>query len=318
MASSDSDSSSSRSTSPELVTKKEKKLANLAKGKESSDDDTSDSGSDSGSDTDSDSDSDDSKEMKPSTSSGSKVAISGPQPYKPPAGFKSAKKQAPPSSKASSLFSNLKGKQVLHITAPEDLPLSKIKEVCMSKIMQGEPIITHDGVKYGIPAESFTEFDPSTKSLLLFDEKTQTYTTAAQSIPSYHVQELIGLPSASENTDAVIAEMRKYVKPARPQPKHLKMRFRPVGSASAPPETLGSSSESEAEVPSFKVPKGDERKRKLSHDEASGEAPQAAEVPRKKSKKHSEKGEDDEKSRKKSKKSHKDKEEKKRKKSEKA
>jgi hypothetical protein len=248
-----------------------------------------------------------------------RVAISGPQPYKPPAGFKSAKKQAPPSSKASSLLSNLNGKQVLHLTAPASLPLSKVKEVCMSKILQGEPIITHDGVNYGIPVESFTEADPSTKSLLLFDEERQTYSTAAHSIPSYHVQELIGLPSTSETTDAVVAEMRKYVKPARPQPKNLKMRFRPVGTANAPPETLGSSSESEAEVPSFKVPKGDERKRKLSHDEAEGEAPQAAAVPRKKSKKHpQEKGDDDEQSRKKSKKSHKDKEEKKRKKSEKA
>ncbi|CAI7569259.1 unnamed protein product [Penicillium crustosum] len=313
MASSDSDSSSSRSTSPELTTEKEKKMTQHLKTQESSEDETSDSGSDS------DSNSDDSSEMKPSSSSGKKVVISGPQPYKPPAGFKSAKKKAPPSSKASSLLSNLNGKQVLHLTAPASLPLSQIKEVCMAKIMQGEPIISHDGVNYGIPVEALSEADPATKSLLLFDEKTQTYCTAAQSIPSYHVQEMIGLPSTSKNTDAVVEEMRKYVKPARPQPKNLKMRFRPVGTTSAPPETLGSSSESEAEAPSFKVPKGEERKRKLDHDEAEDETPQAAALPRKKSKKHSqEKEEDDSLSRKKSKKSHKDKEEKKRKKSEKA
>lgn len=189
----------------------------------------------------------------------------------------------------------------------------------MAKIMQGEPIIAHEGVKYGIPVEAFSEADPATKSLLLFDEKTQTYSTAASNVPSFHVQELIGLPSASENTDAMVAELRKYVKPARAQPKNLKMRFRPVGTARAPPETLGSSSESEAEVPSFKVPKGEERKRKLDHDEAENEAPQAAALPRKKSKKHSqEKGDDDGQSRKKSKKTHTEKEERKRKKSEKA
>ncbi|KOS44912.1 hypothetical protein ACN38_g4182 [Penicillium nordicum] len=313
MASSDSDSSSSRSTSPELTTEKEKKMTQHLKAQESSEDETSDSGSDS------DSDSDDSSEMKPSSSSGKKGVISGPQPYKPPVGFKSAKKQAPPSSKASSLLSNLNGKQVLHLTAPASLPLSQVKEVCMAKIMQGEPIISHGGVNYGIPAEALSEAGPATKSLLLFDENTQTYRTAAQTVPSYHVQELIGLPSTSKKTDAVVTEMRKYVKPARPQPKNLKMRFRPVGTTSAPPETLGSSSESEAEVPSFKVPKGEERKRKLDHDEAEDEAPQAAALPRKKSKKHSqEKEEGDSLSRKKSKKSHKDKEEKKRKKSEKA
>ncbi|KAJ6138558.1 hypothetical protein N7471_005044 [Penicillium samsonianum] len=312
MASSDSDSSSSRSTSPELTTEKEKKMTKHLKAQESSEEETSDSGSDS------DSDSDDSNEMKPDSSSGKKVVLSGPQPYKPPAGFKSAKKQAPPSSKASSLLSNLNDKQVLHLTAPASLPLSKVKEVCMAKIMQGEPIISHDGVNYGIPVEALSEADPATKSLLLFDEKTQTYCTAAHSVPSYHVQEMIGLPSTSKNTDAAVAEMRKYVKPARPQPKNLKMRFRPVGTTSAPPETLGSSSESEAEVPSFKVPRGEERKRKLDHDEAEDEAPQAAALPRKKSKKHSQEKEDDSLSRKKSKKSHKDKEEKKRKKSEKA
>lgn len=188
----------------------------------------------------------------------------------------------------------------------------------MAKIMQGEPIIAHDGVNYGIPVEALSETDTATKSLLLFDEKTQTYSTAAHNIPSYHIQELIGLPSTSQDTEAVVAEMRKHVKPARPQPKNLKMRFRPVGTTRAPPETLGSSSESEAEVPSFKVPKGDERKRKLDHDEAENEAPQAAALPRKKSKKHSqEKGDDDGQTRKKSKKSHTE-EEKKRKKSEKA
>ncbi|KAJ5188769.1 hypothetical protein N7491_005090 [Penicillium cf. griseofulvum] len=313
MASSDSDSSSSRSTSPELTTEKEKQIAKHVKAPESSEDETSDSGSDS------DSDSDDSNEMKPDSSLGKRVVISGPQPYKPPAGFKSAKKQAPPSSKASSLLSNLKGKQVLHLTAPASLPLSKVKEVCMARIMQGEPIITHEGVNYGIPVEALSETDPASKSLLLFDEKTQKYCTAAHSVPSYHVQEMIGLLSTSKKTDAVVAEMRKYVKPARPQPKNLKMRFRPVGTTTAPPETLGSDSDSEADAPSFKVPRGEERKRKLDHDEAEDEAPQAAALPRKKSKKHSqEKEEDDSLSRKKSKKSHKDKEEKKRKKSEKA
>jgi hypothetical protein len=234
-------------------------------------------------------------------------------------GFKSAKKQAPPSSKASSILSKLDGKHVLHITAPASLPLSKIKEVSMARLMQGEPIITHDGVNYGIPPEAFSEAEPASKSLLLFDEKSQTYHDAANRVPSYHVQELIGLPSVSENTDAAVAKLREYVKPAKTQPKNLKMRFRPVGTARTAPETFGSSSESESEAPSFKVPKGEERKRKLSHTDAEGDAPQVAALPRKKSKKHSqEKGDDDEQSRKKSKKSHKDKEDKKRKKSEKA
>lgn len=186
----------------------------------------------------------------------------------------------------------------------------------MAKLMQGEPLIAHDGVNYGIPAEAFTEAEPANKSLLIFDEKTQTYRNAANKVPSYHVQELIGLPSVSPNTDAAVAKLREYVKPARPQPKNLKMRFRPVGTSHAPPQTADSSSESEAEAPSFKVPKGEERKRKLSHTDTEGDAPQVAALPRKKSKKHSQEEKADD--QKKSKKSSKDKEEKKRKKSSKA
>lgn len=173
----------------------------------------------------------------------------------------------------------------------------------MSKVLKGEPMMTHDGKQYGIPADSINENDPEGKTLLVYDEASQTYQHKADHIQSFHVQELIGLPKeAVESNEAAIETLRHYVKPPRPQPKGMKMRFRPVGSLPSAPETLGASSESESEEPRPQISsdkKEKERKRKHHHTEA--DASQAIAEPRKKSKK-----------------SQKDREEKKRKKSEKA
>ncbi|PWY73860.1 hypothetical protein BO94DRAFT_524862 [Aspergillus sclerotioniger CBS 115572] len=247
------------------------------------------------------------------------VSISAPQPYKPPSGFKTLKQQAPPKSNVSSLLADLRGKQVFHITAPDYLPLSKVEEVSLAKIMQGKPVLKHKGVQYGIPVESITQPDLGGKALHLYDSKNKTYySTNASNIPSYHIQEIVDVPEVSEET--IMQAVKEQVKPPRKHPKHLKMRFRPVGSGTAPPETLGSSSEeSEGEQPTFKVPRTlekerEERKRKSHPTEAEGNQAEAS-VPRKKSKKSSqEAGEGEEKK----KKSSKSREEKKRKKSDKA
>lgn len=186
----------------------------------------------------------------------------------------------------------------------------------MSKVIKGKPLLSYEGAEYGIPAESLNQDSSEGKTLLVYDQNTQSYRRQTDQVPSYHIQELVGLPKAESNQPAIEA-LRHAVKPPRAQPKNLKMRFRPVGSLPAAPETLGSSSESEADEPSFKLPsgKGEERKRKHHHTE--GDATQATGLPRKKSKKHTQE-DGEEQGHKKSKKSHKDREEKKRKKTEKA
>ncbi|KAJ6166490.1 hypothetical protein N7470_001937 [Penicillium chermesinum] len=307
-SSSDSDSSSSRSTSPEAghVQKPSVKAKTEAK-KDSDEDSSSDSDSDSASDSGSDSSSEPESESESSDEMDTSEDVAEKDPkaqkhpvkaFKAPAGFKPVQKQAPPSSKTSSLLSNLRGKQVVHITAPSFLPLSKVKEITMSKIAKGEPILSYEGTNYGIPAESFNNEDPDSKSLLVFDPSTQKYSRSAEQIPSYHIQELFNIPQPDH---AAIEALRDTVKPPRPQPKNLKMRFRPS-----------------RDEPSFKVPPGDREERKRKHQHTDGDASQNAASPsRKKSKKHSSQ-ENEEKPEKKSKKSHKDREEKKRKKSEKA
>lgn len=205
--------------------------------------------------------------------------------------------------------------------------MSKVKEASLGKIMQGDPVLQFDGVNYGIPQGSINQGEDDGKALLLHDPKTQKYySTPASNIPTYHIQEMLTLPT-DNGTGSLVTQ--DYEKPARKQVKNLKMRFRPVGSGNAPPETIGSSSESEEEEkPAFKFParssaaaaqEKEERKRK--HHHADGDASQANAAPRKKSKKHSSTQEDQmdtDKKEKSSKKSSKSKEEKKRKKAEKA
>ncbi|GIC84525.1 DNA-directed RNA polymerase I subunit RPA34 [Aspergillus udagawae] len=285
-ASDSESSSSSRSTSPELAKKSKSDRET---------EDSSSSGSESSDAASSDSESvPSSPEIKASNISSSNDSLYPRPPYKPPSGFKPAKRQLPPSSTTSSLLSDLRGKQIFHITAPAFLPLSKVKEVSLAKILQGEPVLKHEGVQYGIPPENIGQGDLGGKSLLLYDSKTQTYYSApatTTTMPTYHVQEMIELPKSLGTDDAVLAAAQDQIKPPRKQPKHLKMRFRPVGSGEGPPETIGSSSEeSEGEgKPTFKFPKEsktDREERKRKHAEEV-EGYQSGGLPRKKSRKQS-------------------------------
>ncbi|KAL2849460.1 DNA-directed RNA polymerase I, subunit RPA34.5 [Aspergillus pseudoustus] len=214
--------------------------------------------------------------------------IRPPQPYKPPSGFKSAKNQS--STSIPSILSDLHGKQVLHITAPAYLPLSKIKEVSLARAMKGEPIMEHEGVRYGIPVDSLKHAAGSGQTLFLYDSKANTYRSATANVPTYHIQETIELPGGPEYEETTVRAAEALVKPPRKQPKNLKMRFRPVGSGDGPPQTLGSSDEgSEGEEPTFRAPPGaeKEKERKRKHQSTEGDASQSAGLPRKKSKKYS-------------------------------
>ncbi|KAL2809205.1 DNA-directed RNA polymerase I subunit RPA34.5-domain-containing protein [Aspergillus granulosus] len=214
--------------------------------------------------------------------------IRPPQPYKPPSGFKSTKNQSSISS-TPSILSDLQGKQVFHITAPAYLPLSKIKEVSLARAMKGEPIMEHEGIRYGIPVDSLKHATDNGQTLFLYDSKAKTYRSATANVPTYHIQETIELPGGAEYEEASVQAAKALEKPPRKQPKNLKMRFRPVGSGDGPPQTLGSSDEESEEEPTFKVPPGveKEKERKRKHQSTEGDSSQSAGLPRKKSKKHS-------------------------------
>ncbi|KAL4808848.1 DNA-directed RNA polymerase I subunit RPA34.5-domain-containing protein [Aspergillus unguis] len=237
----------------------------------------------------------DEKSKSQNASSDQKVsqarAFRTPQAYKPPFGFKSAKNNSSQPESTSAL-SSLDGKQIFHITAPAFVPLSKVKEVSLAAALKGEPILEHKGVRYGIPEYSLQQAAASSgangQTLFVYDSKAQNYTGTVTNVPTYHIQEMIQVPGGKEFEEASVMAAKALEKPPRKQPKHLKMRFRPVGSGDAPPETLGESSDEEDEEltkPSRSSEKEKEKKRK--HQQTEGDAAQAAGLPRKKSKKHS-------------------------------
>lgn len=160
---------------------------------------------------------------------------------------------------------------MFHITAPSHLPLSEIKQIAFGKATSGEPILSHKGVDYGL-VETTRQQKQSSDTLLVYDEKSNTYVRKPElrKIESYSIQEIVRLPGLDTLVPPSQGATKKQPA-ARPQPKHLRMRFHPVGSTTLPPETVGSSSESEADEPTPRVPatssKEAEKDRKRKTDE---------------------------------------------------
>ena len=186
--------------------------------------------------------------------------------FVPPSGFRPSTTDSRPSAAITSALSNLEGKQVFHITAPSYLPLSEIKQIAFGKATSGEPVLSHKGVDYGL-VETSQQQKQSSETLLIYDEESNTYVRKPEvkKIKSYSIQEIVRLPGL----DTLVPSSKDTTKKqpaARPQPKHLRMRFHPVGSTTLPPETVGSESEPE---PTFRVPGGGskEKDRKRKTDE---------------------------------------------------
>lgn len=151
------------------------------------------------------------------------------QPFKPPENFKKITNGVPRNTEASNILSNLKGKQLWHITAPASVPVSSIRTLALDAVATGEPVLSHKGSQYRLREEQISA--DRNKSLLIPDAMGNTYHESPQSIvQTFHVEEVIELPDA--NTPA--QQIEKYVKPVRQQPKNLRARHTPIGSTRTP------------------------------------------------------------------------------------
>lgn len=244
----------------------------------------------------------------------SKPSSSNKNVFVPPSGFRPSKLKTQPSPAITSALSNLKGKQIFHITAPSYLPISDIKEMAFGKAMSGEPILSHKGVDYGLVANAQQQRQGS-EALLVFDEKSNKFVKKEElrNIESYNIQEIVRLPGLDSLIPTTAQEATTKQSAPRPHPKHLRMRFHPIGSKTLPAETVGSSSESESEEPTFRVPltkmndKGkkdhkrkpdnqdaaEERKKKSKKEQNSSQADTETENRRDKEKKKSSKNRDE-------------------------
>ncbi|PGH18673.1 hypothetical protein AJ80_04421 [Polytolypa hystricis UAMH7299] len=187
--------------------------------------------------------------------------------FTPPGGFRLAQKS---SSRAASdipkLFSNLRRKQIWHITAPASVPVSSIQELALDTVAKGESILTHKGVGYRM-REDLHGVEKN-KALLLPDERGKTYRRNQVGVAqTFHVEQVIELSNGTAYSGEAEG-IQKLMKPRRRQPKNLRMRYMPFGAGEDASEAMDhSSEESEAEKPTFKVPTevhvdGEAKKRK--------------------------------------------------------
>ncbi|KAK1068670.1 hypothetical protein LTR33_011093 [Friedmanniomyces endolithicus] len=175
--------------------------------------------------------------------------VSGPlsaTPWEPPSGFTAIDLSAVPRSKtfASSSF---EGKQLWHISAPSDIPLASISEVAIDAITSGKPVLKHEGFDYVLVesesdgarayasapgAEGFTPVEnPVVRTLQLQQQ------IILPELSDRQASQITGSAAAASIAQASVATIR-------PQPKGLRMRFRPPGYGEGEPGTIGSDSES--------------------------------------------------------------------------
>lgn len=166
-------------------------------------------------------------------------------PYNPPAGYVPVDTSSAAHSFSRSQF---EGKQIWHISAPSNVPLSSITELALDAIKTGEPILNHDGIDY-IVAEDTS----SNATTTIFIPGQDGYTPLPRSVDmTLHLQQKIMLPNltrkqaAPETGSNAAANVNTApISSVRPQPKGLKMRYRPPGFGDGDPGRIGSENESE-------------------------------------------------------------------------
>ncbi|QDS71392.1 hypothetical protein FKW77_002942 [Venturia effusa] len=220
---------------------------------------------------------------RPAATPTSHVSETRPAPdFQPPHGFKSADPSSS-SSRTANLFplQTTAEKQVWHITAPANVPISSLKELAMDELVEGAPVITYKDVEY-----SFTMDDTAraTTSILLSSENGfEPQPIEVQKV--VHLRQVIKLPTAPQS-EAGIPSSAATTLPQQPQftvqkrtkreqPKGLKMRYRPSGAGTGDLGHIGSSDD---EVSASRRPKSSStganvgKKRKERDDDvASGE-----------------------------------------------
>ncbi|KAM0798674.1 DNA-directed RNA polymerase I subunit RPA34.5-domain-containing protein [Usnea florida] len=178
--------------------------------------------------------------------------------YEPPAGFNPTSISLHPASKFSEILapSNLQGKQIWHITAPDTVPISLVKEVSTENIGNGASVLEYRGAKYGLVPESDAE-QASSRALLLPSTQTDDYRPSKTTIiKTLHLQQVLSLPknalAPAVHPKGLASEPEPYKKTLRPQPEGLRMRYRPFGVSDD--SDLDSACEPMPKAPEFRMP----------------------------------------------------------------
>lgn len=217
------------------------------------------------------------------------------QAYVPPKGFNSIPLNDRTTSKSASIFDNLEGKQVWHITAPAGVSLKDLNKLSLDKVFSGQTILNHKGTDYGF-AQTEKSID-NTREVIV-PGKTGLQAVTARISQTLHLQAVVRLPELSDKqadintgSEAAASITRSTIRTPRAQVTGLKMRFLPVGFNGDAAGTIGDSDdemEAPTETAGLGMPNGlslpSRRKEKRKLADVSGS--EAMEAPVKKSKKH--------------------------------
>lgn len=173
-----------------------------------------------------------------------------PKPFTPPSGYTLL---APAHLAESSPLTsaNLAGKQVWHITAPSNISLASLTEVAFDVIQSGQPVLTHNGIEYALNEDQTLNhgmtalFAPTKEGYERVDQKVTRTLQLQQklilpNLTSKHSSQASGSTAAGDIAQACVTSVR-------PQPKGLRMRYKPPGCGSGRPGRIGSGSDSSEE-----------------------------------------------------------------------
>ena len=156
--------------------------------------------------------------------------------FKPPLGFHTIDiSSSQPSYISDFSQQNLNGKELWHLTAPASIPISAIKDVALSTVQNGGPVLSHKEVDYGFMEDHQSE--QRSKKLLLPGRKEQGYKLDGSKISkTLHLRQIVNLngPAHSSRTNhdrnqATLTAQAPATKPVRQQPRGLKVRYTPFG-----------------------------------------------------------------------------------------
>ena len=189
-------------------------------------------------------------------------AIPAPQ-YRPPPGFSPVKPSALDSNDTLSP-THLDGKQIWHIIAPSTIPPSSLSNLTLDSLNSTHPETTINNLNYVIDTDTFSSTHPATIML----PTPEDYKAVPQKVSrTLTLKQKIDLPNlnarqASQMTGSSAAAdvAQPAVSNIRPQPKGLRMRYRPPGFGPGKLGAVGSGSESageedEGEQTAFQFPK---------------------------------------------------------------
>lgn len=187
-----------------------------------------------------------------------------PKAFKPPVGYNPV--DAATSTNGTGFSpKDLGGKQIWHITAPSNVSLSSITEVAIDMVQSNQIVLSHKGIDYVLNEDKSEGKEVPTLMIATPNGHERIQHKIERRL---QLQQKITLPNlsnlqASQLTGSNVAGnvAAAAVQCVRPQPKGLRMRYRPPGFGHGNPGRIGSGSDGTDEEdqpdvsPSFQFPK---------------------------------------------------------------